>query len=354
MPALRGRFGEDEAMASSLMAAETAEAPAAVARLLAREGAGIAALGRRLAGMAPPVVVTCARGSSDHAAHYLKYLLETMLGVPVASMGPSVASVYATTLRLRGAVVVVVSQSGQAPDVRAFQATARAGGALTVALVNDVSGPIAAEADLVVPLQAGVEASVAATKSFVASCAAAAALAAAWAGDAALERALAGLPERLEAALGCDWSDAASLGAAPSAFMLGRGPALAIAHEAALKAKEVLGRHAEAFSLAEVMHGPLQLVRPGFPVLAFVPEDAAMPANRTALARLAEVGGEVMVASQAGGLPGRWLPAVSCGHAALDPLGMILPFYRLVEGLARGRGLDPDRPSHLMKVTRTV
>jgi glutamine---fructose-6-phosphate transaminase (isomerizing) len=343
-----------ERMSGSAMARETGEAPAVVARLLSREGAAIGALGRRLAGMAPAVVVTCARGSSDHAAHYLKYLLETMLGVPVASMGPSVASVYATRLRLRGAVVVTVSQSGRSPDLVAFQAAAREGGALAVALVNDVSGAVALEADVVVPLHAGVEASVAATKSFVASCAAAAALAAAWAGDGALERALEGLPERLEAALGCDWSGAAGLGAAPSAFMLGRGPALAIAHEAALKAKEVLGRHAEAFSLAEVMHGPLQLVGPGFPVLAFVPEDAALAANAAALGRLVAVGGDVMVASPADGLPGRRLPAMGCGHAALDPLGMILPFYGLVEGLARARGLDPDRPSLLAKVTRTV
>jgi len=355
MPALRGQecsMGGE--MTGSLMARETAEAPAAVGRLLEREGAAIAALGRRLAGMAPSLVVTCARGSSDHAAHYLKYLLETLLGLPVASVGPSVASVYGTRLLLRGAVVVTVSQSGRSPDLVAFQAAARAGGALAVALVNDTTGPVAAEADVVVPLHAGVEASVAATKTFVSSCAAAAALAAGWTGDAALARALGALPERLEAALGCDWAAGAGLGEAASSFMLGRGPALAVAHEAALKAKEVAGRHAEAFSLAEVMHGPLQLVGPGFPVLAFVPDDAAGAANRAALERLAATGAEVLVASPLGGLPGTTLPVASCGHPALDPLGMVLPYYRLVEGIARGRGLDPDRPSRLAKVTRTM
>jgi glucosamine--fructose-6-phosphate aminotransferase (isomerizing) len=354
MPALRRRVGEDDAMADSLMARETAEAPSAVARLLEREGAGLAALGRRLAGMDPALVVTCARGSSDHAAQYLKYLLETMLGLPVASVGPSVASVYGTKLRLRGAVVVTVSQSGRSPDLVAFQAAARAGGALTVALVNDTTGPVAAEADVVVPLHAGEEASVAATKSFVSSCAAAAALAAGWTGDAALTGALARLPGRLEAALGCDWSAASGLGAAPSSFMLGRGPALAMALEAALKVKEVAGRHAEAFSLAEVMHGPLQLVGPGFPVLAFVPDDAAGAANRAALERLAATGAEVLAASPLAGLPGTVLPVAECGHPALDPLGMMLPFYRFIEGVARSRGLDPDRPSRLAKVTRTV
>lgn len=337
------------------MARETREAPHAVARLLAREGDAIRALGRRLAGMDPPVVVTCARGSSDHAAHYLKYLLETSLGLPVASVGPSVASVFGTKLRMKGAVVVTVSQSGRAPDVLAFQEAAKAGGALSVALVNDTTGPIAAGADVVIPLNAGPETSVAATKSFVASVAAGAAITAAWTGDAAMAAAVEGLPERLRLALGCDWSAAAPMFAAPSGYMLGRGPALAIAHEAALKAKEVVARHAEAFSLAEVMHGPLQLVQPGFPVLAFLPGDAARGVNAGALERLAGVGAEVFAACPDGaGLPGTPLPAVACGHAALDPLGMILSFYGLVEQVARGMGLDPDRPSHLQKVTKTI
>lgn len=335
---------------ASAMARETFEAPAAVARLLGGEGGAIAALGRRLAGMDPPVVVTCARGSSDHAAHYLKYLLETALGVPVASVGPSVASVYGTRLRLRGAVVVTISQSGRSPDLVAFQAAARQGGALAVALVNDITGPVAAEADVVVPLCAGPETSVAATKSFVASCAAAAALVAAWAGDAALGRALGALPERLEAALACEWA-AAPLGQAVGGYVVGRGPALAVAHEMALKGKEVAGRHLEAFSLAEVMHGPLQLTGPGFPVLALVPDDAALAANRAALACLVETGSEVL---SVGPVDGMTLPAAACGHGALDPLGMVLGFYRWVEAQARELGLDPDRPSRLAKVTRTV
>lgn len=339
----------------SAMARETAEAPAAVARLLDREGTAIAALGRRLAALAPPVLVTCARGSSDHAAHYLKYLLETMLGLPVASIGPSVASVYHTRLRLPGAVLVTISQSGRSPDLLAFQAAARAGGALAVALVNDTTGPLAAEADIAIPLHAGPELSVAATKSFIASTAAAAALAAAWTGDPALAAALAALPALLSTALACDWSPIAeALSAAPSSYMLGRGPALAIAHEAALKTKEVAARHAEAFSLAEVMHGPLQLVAPGFPVLAFLPDDAASPANRDALARLAAIGARLFTASPLAGLPGTPLPIPACHHGALDPIAMAVAFYRLVEEIAQSNGLDPDRPSRLSKVTRTV
>ncbi len=178
---------------TTLMERETLEAPDAVARLLDREGAAIAALGRRLAERAPPVVVTCARGSSDHAASYLKYLLEIGVGIPVASIGPSVASVYGARLRLRGAVLVAVSQSGRSPDLLALEAAAREAGALTVALVNDAASPLASGADIVIPLEAGPERSVAATKSFIASVAALAALVAAWRGDAALAAAVAEL-----------------------------------------------------------------------------------------------------------------------------------------------------------------
>jgi len=342
------------------MARETREAPDAVARLLDREMPAIEAVGRRLAARNPPVVVTCARGSSDHAAHYLKYLLETATGIPVASMGLSVASVYGTRLQLRDGVLVTISQSGRSPDLVAFQAAARAGGALAVAILNDTDGPVADGADIVLPLHAGPEASVAATKSFIASAAAAAALVAAWTGDAVLRDAVLRLPDALSRALAQDWSAAeAALVAAPSCYMLGRGPGLAIALEAALKGKETAALHAEAFSLAEVMHGPVQLVAPAFPLVAFLPEDAAAAENRGALERLAAAGGQVFAATpigQGGGdkVPGTVLPVAPGGHPALDPLAMIASFYLLIERVARRRGLDPDRPSHLQKVTRTM
>lgn len=322
----------------SAMARETAEAPAAVARLLDAEWGNLLALGRRLATLAPRVVVTCARGSSDHASLYLKYALEIATGLPVASMGPSIASVYATAPRLAGAAVVTISQSGRSPDLVAFQHAARQSGALTIALVNDAESPVAQQAECVVPLHAGPETSVAATKSFVASLAAAAALVACWTQDEPRQAALRALPAALDAALRVDLSaPLARMGAAPSSFTLGRGPTLAIAAEAALKIKEVLGRHAEAYSLAEVMHGPLRLVHSGFPVLAFLAEDRAAEANREALARLEATGATVL---RAGG--------------ALDPIAMILPFYRAIEATARAAGLDPDRPANLSKVTRTV
>lgn len=338
---------------SSLMAAETREAPDAAQRFLDRNGSAVAALGERLRSLAPPVVVTCGRGSSDHAAAYLKYLVEIALGVPVASMGPSVASIYQAPLKLRGAAVVTISQSGRSPDVVALQRAARAAGALTVAVVNDADSTVAEEADILLPLEAGAERSVAATKTFIASCVAAAAIVAAWGGDLALAGAVRRLPETLRAALAQDWSAADALAAESSLYVLGRGPALAMAAEAALKLKETAALHAEAFSPAEVMHGPLQLVERGFPVLAFAPDDAAAATTEAALARLAAEGARLYAAGPRP-MPGAALPAAPTGHGLTDPIGLIQSFYVLAERIARARGYDPDRPARLRKVTETV
>lgn len=339
--------------AATAMARETAEAPEAVARLLDREADAFARLGARLRDLDPPVVATCARGSSDHAAGFLKYAVEIALGVPVASIGPSVASVYDAPLKLSGSVLVSVSQSGRSPDIVALQARARAAGALTVAFVNVEDSPLAAEADVTVPLHAGAETSVAATKSFVAAAAAAAALVAAWRGDGALSAALARLPEALRGALETDWSPAAeTFRTAASLYVVGRGPGYPIAQEMALKGKETAALHAEAFSSAEVMHGPLRLVQDRFPVLAVVPDDAALDTNRTALARLVAAGGDVFTAS-ALDLPGTRLPTAATGHGMLDPIAAVLSYYRFVETVARARGFDPDRPLNLAKVTET-
>jgi glucosamine--fructose-6-phosphate aminotransferase (isomerizing) len=304
--------------------------------------------------MAPPVIATCARGSSDHAAAFLKYAMEIATGIPVASIGPSVASVYGSEPKLGGSVLVTLSQSGRSPDLVALQAAARRSGALTVALVNVEDSPVADAADVVVPLHAGPEKSVAATKSFVAQITVGAALAAATAGDAALAAAVRRLPDALEAALGVDWSAAEeTFGAAHSAFMLGRGPSYPVALEAALKGKETAALHSEAYSAAEVMHGPLRLVSDAFPILAFVPDDAALTTTRDALARLVASGARVFSAT-ASDMPGTRLPCASTGHGFTDPIAMILSYYRFVERVTRARGHDPDRPPLIAKVTETL
>jgi glutamine---fructose-6-phosphate transaminase (isomerizing) len=340
--------------ATTAMAAEIRETPDAVARFFDREDAALRALGAKLRAQAPAFVVTCARGSSDNAAAYFKYGLEILAGLPVVSIGPSVASIYNAPLRLRGAILVSVSQSGKSPDIVALQAHARAAGAFAVAIVNVTDSPLAAQADAVLPLHAGVERSVAATKSCVGSAVALAALIAELHDDNALRAAVRALPTDLSHALDADWSAAlAPLSTATSAYVVGRGPALPIALEAALKLKETAVLHAEAFSGAEVMHGPLQLLHTGFPVLAFRPRDAAYAAMGDSVARLQATGGTVLSAEEGPAAPGR-LPFLPTGHTLLDPLAMLLSFYGLAEQVARARGHDPDKPSHLRKVTETV
>ncbi len=334
---------------ATLMAQETAEAPTAIAAMLRDNRDRLAALGDRLRAAPPPVVVTCARGSSDHAATYGKYLIETLTGVPVASAAPSVASLYDAPPRVAGALVIAISQSGRSPDLIATVRAHAAAGAHIVALVNDAASPLADLATTLLPLRAGPERAVAATKSCLASLAGLAAIAAAWSEDAGLTIALPMLPDAVADALRTDWSAALPpLVGAERLFVLARGYGLGIAQEAALKLKETSAIQAEAFSAAEVRHGPMRIVDPGFPILAFATSDAAGDDVAAVTAELAARGAVPLVAG-----PGRMLP-VGAGHPALEPLAMLAGFYRLAEALALARGHDPDRPPHLAKVTRTL
>jgi glucosamine--fructose-6-phosphate aminotransferase (isomerizing) len=333
----------------SHMATEAVEAPEAVQRFLDRNGPALTELGARLRVAPPPVVITSARGSSDHAAGYFKYAAEILTGVPCCSMGASVVSVYGARLRAKGALCLTISQSGRSPDIVALQDAARKAGALTVALVNVADSPAAQAADIALPLHAGPELSVAATKSFIVSLAAGAAIVAAWRDDTALIRAVAELPEALRRAVAIDWPQAVDLAQkAESLYVVGRGPCLPIAAETALKLKETCAIHAEAYSLAEVMHGPLELLGAGFPILAFSPEDAARPTSFAALARMRATGATVLAVEQGG------LAYAATGHPLLDPIAMVQTAYRFVEATARALGRDPDRPLLLRKVTETL
>ena len=331
------------------MRREALEAPEAAARFLQRNRRALEELGARLRLSPPPVVLTSARGSSDHAASYFSYLAEILLGVPCASIGASVASVYGADLKAKGCVAITISQSGRSPDIVALQHAFRQAGALTVALVNDEASPAAANADICLPLHAGPELSVAATKSFIASLVAAAAIIAQWRSDARLLAAVEALPEHLAAASRIDWPDfVAHTRDAESLYVLGRGPALPVAMEAALKLKETCAIHAEAHSLAEVMHGPLELISEGFPVFAFSPDDKSRPSAEAAIAKLRQTGASVLVAGPDG------LTHAETGDPLLDPVSMIQTCYLAIERVALARGRDPDRPRHLLKVTRTV
>jgi glutamine---fructose-6-phosphate transaminase (isomerizing) len=227
------------------MYGEAAQAPAVVRAQLAANAERVARLAERLRQSPPRAVVTCARGSSDNAATFARYLIETRLGVLTSSASPSVSSVYDVAPDLAGTVMLAISQSGASPDLLSTVSRARSGGARVVVMVNAESSPLAQLADELIPLGAGPELSVAATKSYVASLAAIVQLIAAWARDEELGAALAQAPAALERAFALDWSAAvASLTAATNLYVIGRGLGLGIAQEAALKFKETCGLHA--------------------------------------------------------------------------------------------------------------
>jgi glucosamine--fructose-6-phosphate aminotransferase (isomerizing) len=337
----------------SLMRLEAGESGEAVSRFLTANAAALETLATHLRNNPPAVVVTCARGSSDHAATYGKYLIETLIGIPVASAAPSVTSVYATEFRQTGALVIAISQSGRSPDLLATAQRYKDAGAYLVVLVNDESSPLAQMADTLLPLNAGPEKSVAATKSFITSLAGLAALVAHWSGDQRLLGSIATLPVTLDMAFELDWSPlVATLREARNLFIIGRGYGLSIAQEAALKLKETCGLHAEGYSSAEVRHGPMAIIDEGFPVLAFATSDEAGHDVRKAAGEFAERGANVLLAD-AGSQGGASTLPVIAGHPVLEPLLMIQSFYGAAEALARSRGFDPDQPPFLRKVTET-
>jgi len=298
-------------------------------------------------------VVTYARGSSDHAATFAKYVIETRVGVLTCSAAPSIASVYRNSPDMSGMLALAISQSGRSPDILAAMAAAGKSSALTVALVNDDDSPLAELCDVTLPLRAGNERSVAATKSFIASLSAILQLVAAWSEDEPLTEGLASLPELLGDAWRSDWSPLVDrLADVRSLYVIGRGPGLGAAQEAALKLKETCGIHAEAFSAAELRHGPMALVGPDFPLLVFRQSDESGEGTDELVREVLERGAPVFVAggsaSRAVSLP------VPTAHPLIEPMLQVQALYRAANALSLARGLDPDRPPHLTKVTETL
>lgn len=353
------KIQEGEAVASdtpdTLMRAEAAEAGAAVARFLAVNHTVLDQIGQRLRQAPPEVVVTVARGSSDHAASFAKYLIETRVGIVTASAALSVSSVYPkpsfTPRAQQNRLCLAISQSGRSPDLLESVAAQKAAGAFVVAIVNATGSPLADLADATLALEAGPELSVAATKSFIGSLAAIAALVGHWTEDRELLDAVERLPNLLPAAFAKDWGAALPiLNDASNLFVLGRGYSFAVAQEAALKLKETCGLHAEAYSSAEVKHGPMAIIGDGFPILAMAGSDGAGDDVRDTAALFADRGARVALAdasARAGILP------ADDDHPVIEPILMIQSFYALAEKLSRARGFDPDRPPFLNKVTKT-
>lgn len=332
---------------------EAEQAPEVVRNQLWTNAERMERLGEQLRQLAPRAVVTCARGSSDHAATFAKYLIEARLGVLTSSAAPSVSSVYDAKLDLAGTVFLAISQSGASPDLLASVKNARHAGARVIALVNSDSSPLAEAADDAVPLCAGVERSVAATKSYIASLAAIVHLVASWSRDRELAEALRHAPNLLERAWTLDWSAAVTrLRAATDMYVIGRGIGLGIAQEVALKLKETCGLHAEALSAAELRHGPMALVREGFPVLILAQNDQTRAGVESLAAELATHRAEVMLAGSS--CPGTLLLPTQSAHPAIEPMLMVQSSYRMANAVSLARGLDPDRPPKLSKVTQTV
>ena len=333
---------------------EIMEIPCVVERLLIEGAEDIRATAKSLRELDPAFIISIARGSSDHVATYFKYASELLLGIPVASIGPSIASIYKCEMALKGAACISISQSGKSPDILEMTRMATSMGAVSVAITNETTSPLANQSSHVLSLHAGTELSIAATKTFVTSAVSAIWLLAEWADDATLRRAIFDLPRTLEKALNMDWSSVKNaINKDNSLFCLGRGPSLAIAHEAALKFKETCQIHAESYSSAEVLHGPVSIVGNGFSVIAFAADDAAGNAIVEVADNLSKKEADVFITSEKL-TRAHTLPVARTGHPLTDPIALITSFYVLVEQIASGMGKNPDAPRHLNKVTETV
>lgn len=338
------------------MAAEIAEQPQVWRTLLARRGE-IHAVARRIAAHAPCFVLLAARGTSDHAALYGKYLVETLHRLPAGLASPSVVTAYGVEPLMAGGLLLAVSQSGGSPDLLRTVQAARRGGALTVAVTNNPASPLAQAAELHVDVGAGPERAVAATKSYTAQ------LLALYllldhlrGGDGEAAAALPGQAEAVLGQAGLIASHAVRYRFAQRLVVTGRGYSYPTAREAALKLMETSYIAAQAFSGADLLHGPLAMLDPSVPVLALVPAGVAGTAMQAVLPRVRQAGADLFVVGDAGAVAsadtGFVLP--SGIDERLSPLIEILPFQLLALHMATQRGKDPDAPRGLQKVTETV
>ncbi len=327
------------------MQREIAEIAAAAERLARPENrARSQRIAAELRAISPPVVLTVARGSSAHAATYLGSVIQKILRIPTAHVGPSISTVYNVDLQAQGLVALALSQSGTSADIVQLAASLKWTGGHVVALTNTTGSPLAKASSRVLDIAAGPENAVAATKSYANSIIAGLWLIADWGEDEAMGKALERLPEALAAAsAGPEILQAAQLlSTAEHAVILGRGPGLGLANECALKLLETCRISAVSYSGAEVLHGPSTVLRDGFPVIAL--RTGAGAGMDQVLSRLAEQGAAVVQLPVASGT----------GHRLVDPLLDLPPLYEMIEALSRARGLDPDRPADLEKATKTV
>jgi len=338
---------------TSLMLKEACSSAERVSLQLRRDTERYAELGQKLRSTKLSTVLTVARGSSDHASSYAAYLIMARLGHIVASLPMSLVTLYKSPLATRDALAIAISQSGQSPDVVEPIRYFRDGGATTVALVNDPDSPLGQGAEWTMPLHAGPELSVAATKSFITSLVAGARLAGHWQNDATFLAGIEALPEALDAATRSDWAKAIDvLTPASNIMVVGRGVSFPVALEAALKFKETSAIQAEAFSGAEIKHGPMALIDEGYPLLIFATRGPAQAGQVKLAEEMRGRGAHVLLAAP-DDVAERDLTLPVAATPDLDPIVAIQAFYVMAAKLAVARGLDPDRPRHLSKVTKT-
>ena len=340
------------------MLSEIREAPSVVKMQLEQNVETVQRLAAAVAERQPAFAMTVARGTSDQAAAFTKYAFENHLGLVTSSANPSTTTLYNSPLHLRNALVVTVSQSGRSPDIVQTVKKAREQGALTVAIVNVTDSPLAQVAEFVLPMHAGVEHAVAATKTFIASLSAVLHWLEAMRPDAALKSALTNLPQHLETALQLEPQIMEVVGRlrdAEQMITLARGLHLPIAMETALKLKETCVLHAESFSTAEFAHGPIILAEAGLPIIAFQARDATSASAelyREVVRRGAEL---TLIGDSKVDVPAQTrLETPDTGHMFTDPLCAALAAYLYAGHLSLARGLNPDAPRQLQKVTMTL
>ena len=341
----------------SLFREEIAEQPAVARRLLDRAET-ISSLGSALSRRRPVGILIAARGSSDHAAVYAQYLLQQRNRIPVALATPSLYTHYGATPRVEGFCVIGISQSGTAPDVIAVLADARRQGAVTVAISNDPGSPLAHESDFVIPLLAEAERSVPASKTYTATLLSIALLSQTIDPEDGFGAALEAVPGALERALACEPQAADAARRLPEGRMivLGRGFNRATAQELALKITETSYALARAWSAADFPHGPIALIESGFPIIVVEASSPTLQDTRSLAARLRGRGCSlVQVADGTPPLEGASarIKIESGLPESLSPLPLAVASQLLAAELARARGLDPDRPRSLDKITQT-
>jgi glucosamine--fructose-6-phosphate aminotransferase (isomerizing) len=338
---------------------ELREQPAALEQLLERQRGTAEALGRVMRRPDVHYIVIASRGSSSNAARYAQYLLGRAHRVPVAFATPSLYTLYEQPPRLDGALVVGISQSGASPDVYAVLEEARRQGRPTIAITNVPDSPLGRAAEAVLPLEAGEERSVAATKTYLNSLGAIALLFAAATDDSRALAELETMPARVEAQLDLALTDTEAIrsyGSIEGGTVVARGINYGSAFEIALKVRELSGLLFEAYSAADLLHGPVAAIAPGWPVIAIAPSGPALESMESAIGGLAARGARMLVVADAPGplaaaeTPLRLVPGVP---EWLSPLVAVIPGQLAALRLAELRGVDVDRPHGLQKVTLT-